>query len=197
MNELSKALTKKVDIKNELPHLIKLLIDRIEITKVNNNRKHVRMVVYFNFNTDIIDRELDLYEKKEKPTIKVDVNSLQSDEISFNQKCSCIDQNIRSGLYENINVGIGNINDIKENDDSKCCRIHQNESSGEYRNTFKFIENPLNSIKQITKIDVNTNYDLIYDGVLYFNNSPVVIPNSETVVTKNVKKKRLYASKYC
>ena len=127
MNELSKALTKKVDIKNELPHLIKLLIDRIEITKVNNNRKHVRMVVYFNFNTDIIDRELDLYEKKEKPTIKVDVNSLQSDEISFNQKCSCIDQNIRSGLYENINVGIGNINDIKENDDSKCCRIHQNE----------------------------------------------------------------------
>ena len=119
--------TKKVDIKNELPHLIKLLIDRIEITKVNNNRKHVRMVVYFNFNTDIIDRELDLYEKKEKPTIKVDVNSLQSDEISFNQKCSCIDQNIRSGLYENINVGIGNINDIKENDDSKCCRIHQNE----------------------------------------------------------------------
>ena len=65
----------------------------------------------------------------------------------------------------------------------------QLQSSGEYRNTFKFIENPLNSIKQITKIDVNTNYDLIYDGVLYFNNSPVVIPNSETVVTKNVKKK--------
>ena len=63
------------------------------------------------------------------------------------------------------------------------------QSSGEYRNTFKFIENPLNSIKQITKIDVNTNYDLIYDGVLYFNNSPVVIPNSETVVIKNVKKK--------
>lgn len=30
---------------------------------------------------------------------------------------------------------------------------------------------------------------MIYDGVLYFNNSPVVIPNSETVVTKNVKKK--------
>lgn len=63
------------------------------------------------------------------------------------------------------------------------------QSSGEYRNTFKFIENPLNSIKQITKIDVNTNYDLIYDGVLYFNNSPVTIPSTETVVTKNVKKK--------
>ena len=30
---------------------------------------------------------------------------------------------------------------------------------------------------------------MIYDGVLYFNNSPVVIPNSETVVIKNVKKK--------
>lgn len=30
---------------------------------------------------------------------------------------------------------------------------------------------------------------MIYDGVLYFNNSPVVIPNSENVVTKNVKKK--------
>ena len=63
------------------------------------------------------------------------------------------------------------------------------QSSGEYRNTFKFIENPLNSIKQITKIDVNTNYDLIYEGVLYFNNSPVIIPSTETVVTKNVKKK--------
>jgi len=30
---------------------------------------------------------------------------------------------------------------------------------------------------------------LIYDGVLYFNNSPVAIPSTETVVTKNVKKK--------
>lgn len=70
---------------------------------------------------------------------------------------------------------------------ASCRKFMQ--SSGEYRNTFKFIENPLNSIKQITKIDVNTNYDLIYDGVLYFNNSPVTIPSTETVVTKNVKKK--------
>ena len=70
---------------------------------------------------------------------------------------------------------------------TSCSKFLQ--SSGEYRNTFKFIENPLNSIKQITKIDVNTNYDLIYDGVLYFNNSPVTIPSTETVVTKNVKKK--------
>ena len=30
---------------------------------------------------------------------------------------------------------------------------------------------------------------MIYDGVLYFNNSPVIIPCTETVVTKNVKKK--------
>ena len=30
---------------------------------------------------------------------------------------------------------------------------------------------------------------MIYDGVLYFNNSPVTIPSTETVVTKNVKKK--------
>ena len=30
---------------------------------------------------------------------------------------------------------------------------------------------------------------MIYDGVLYFNNSPVIIPSTETVVTKNVKKK--------
>ena len=26
---------------------------------------------------------------------------------------------------------------------------------------------------------------MIYDGVLYFNNSPVTIPSTETVVTKN------------
>lgn len=30
---------------------------------------------------------------------------------------------------------------------------------------------------------------MIYEGVLYFNNSPVIIPSTETVVTKNVKKK--------
>ena len=30
---------------------------------------------------------------------------------------------------------------------------------------------------------------MIYDGVLYFNNSPVTIPSTETVVTKNDKKK--------
>ena len=63
------------------------------------------------------------------------------------------------------------------------------QSSGEYRNIFKFIENTLNPIKQIIKIEVNTSYDLIYNGDLYFNNSPIVTLSIEIVVTKNVKKK--------
>jgi hypothetical protein len=66
LNELKKSLSSKLDIKEELPFLMRILVDRVEIEKINDDRKHVRMVVYFNFNTQIIDRDLELYEKSRK-----------------------------------------------------------------------------------------------------------------------------------
>lgn len=61
LKELSNVLTKKVNVKEELAQLINILVERIEITKINNDRKHLKMAVYFNFNTDIIDMELDIH----------------------------------------------------------------------------------------------------------------------------------------
>ena len=34
------------------------LIERIEVEKINNNRQHVKLIIYFNFKADIISKEL-------------------------------------------------------------------------------------------------------------------------------------------
>lgn len=78
---------------------------------------------------------------------------------------------------------------IKENDSQDCCRVNQKQSSGLYRNTFKIVENPLNSVKQTTILEVACNYDLAYNGKIYKFEEPITTENSVTVITKNVQKK--------
>ena len=70
IDELRSSLSNKLNVSNQLPYLTKLLIDKIEVEKINNDRKHIKLLIYFNFNTDIIDKDLDLHEKKVKPTKK-------------------------------------------------------------------------------------------------------------------------------
>lgn len=83
IDRLRKVLSNKLNIKNELPHLIKLLVDRVEIEKINNNRKHIRMIIYFNFNAEPIDRELNWDNKQSKKGR----NNLAN---FYTSKCSCV-----------------------------------------------------------------------------------------------------------
>lgn len=124
LKELSNVLTKKVNVKEELAQLINLLVEKIEITKINNDRKHLKMIVYFNFNTDIIDMELDIHESKSKDKEVVSVKELE-EKFSSALKCSCVDQKIHSGLYENTMQLCVDAGNIKENDYQDCCRVNQ------------------------------------------------------------------------
>lgn len=120
IEELRTALSSKLDIQNQLPYLMRLLVEKVEIEKINNNRKHIKMVVYFNFNNEIVDKDLDLQEKIVKPNKREVVNTevlvnsfspviynvsnsqyknaisgvdADSETIFNTQKCSCIDLN--------------------------------------------------------------------------------------------------------
>lgn len=65
LKEIESCLTSKLDVKSNLSYLINLLIDRVVVEKVNNDRKHVKLYIYFDFNTPDIDVDLDMNEKSE------------------------------------------------------------------------------------------------------------------------------------
>lgn len=66
INEIKSALAKKMEVKNELVNLMRIMVERIEIEKINGDRRHLKMVVYFNFKTDVILKELEIDNKKNK-----------------------------------------------------------------------------------------------------------------------------------
>ena len=43
---------------------MRVLIERIEVEKINNDRKHVKLIIYFNFKADIISKELEIDNRK-------------------------------------------------------------------------------------------------------------------------------------
>ena len=58
LKETENEVMKKINIENSLSQLIRLFIDKIEISKIDNDRKHIRMDIYFNCNISVITREL-------------------------------------------------------------------------------------------------------------------------------------------
>ena len=85
IEEVKSALVKKINVKDQLPNLMKVLVERIEVEKINNDRKHVRLIIYFNFKADIISKELEIDNRKGRTS-----------ELSnfYNSKCSSIPSKI-------------------------------------------------------------------------------------------------------
>lgn len=52
-------------IKENLPYLVNLLVDKVIVEKVNEDRKHIKLFIYFDFNTPDIDIDLDMNTKNE------------------------------------------------------------------------------------------------------------------------------------
>ena len=64
VTEVRNTLTSKVDLQSQLHNLMRILVERVEVEKINGDRKHVRLIIYFNFNADTIYRELEIDNKR-------------------------------------------------------------------------------------------------------------------------------------
>lgn len=63
LNDIESCLSAKLDIKENLPYLVNLLVDKVIVEKVNGDRKHIKLSIYFDFNTPDIDIDLDMIQK--------------------------------------------------------------------------------------------------------------------------------------
>ena len=89
LKEIENCLTTKLDIKENLPFLVNLLVDKVIVEKENNDRKHVRLYIYFDFNAPDIDIDLDMNDKIELKDRTLKTMACRRD--SSVLKCSCID----------------------------------------------------------------------------------------------------------
>ena len=64
---LNSSLNRKLDIKENLAYLVNLLVNRVEIEKINGNRKHIRLKVIYDFNNPDTIIELDMNNKNNVP----------------------------------------------------------------------------------------------------------------------------------
>ena len=60
---LKTCLTKRTNIREELPNLMRIFVEKIEIEKINNDRKHVKIDVYLKFMDKFVGYELDMKNK--------------------------------------------------------------------------------------------------------------------------------------
>jgi len=92
LDTIENCLNTKLNIKDNLAYLINLLVERVEIEKVNGDRKHIRLNVFYDFNTPDIDIDLDMNEPNENNQLKsLSTKNLACARNSSVLKCSCVD----------------------------------------------------------------------------------------------------------
>ena len=64
LNKIREIILKKINIKEQLPNLIRILIDKIEVEKIDNNRKYIKLIIYFKFNLNAISIDLKIDNRK-------------------------------------------------------------------------------------------------------------------------------------
>ena len=63
-NNIKKIITPKLNIKENIGKYFNLFIDKVFVSKINNDRKHLKLQMIFNFKTPDQEMELD-YNKKD------------------------------------------------------------------------------------------------------------------------------------
>ena len=106
INEVKNALTTKLDVKNELPNLMRIMVERIEVEKINGDRRHLKMIIYFNFKTDVISKELEIDNKKNKLVLSS----------FYTSKCPSTDIKIQNSENKNIGIKLGNLENKGKNE---------------------------------------------------------------------------------
>ena len=87
-------------IKENLPYLVNLLVDKVIVEKVNGDRKHIKLSIYFDFNTPDIDIDLDMNTKNELKSRSLQPLACRRQTPVL--KCSCIDAKQFWCYYKNI-----------------------------------------------------------------------------------------------
>ena len=104
--EVRNTLTSKADLQKELPNLMRILVERVEVEKINGDRKHVKLIIYFNFNADTIYRELEIDNKIKK----LELSNF------YPKKCSFGDKEIQNSRHKNIGTLSGTLENKGKND---------------------------------------------------------------------------------
>lgn len=89
LQNIENCLNTKLDIKENLPYLINLLVEKVEVEKVNGDRKHIKLKILYDFNTPNIDIDLDMNEDNSLKSLSS--KNLACARHSSVLKCSCID----------------------------------------------------------------------------------------------------------
>ena len=103
--EVRNTPTSKADLQKELPNLMRILVERVEVEKINSDRKHVRLIIYFNFNADTIYRELEIDNKRNKLKLSN----------FYPKKCSFGDKEIQNSLHKNTGTFSGTLENKGKN----------------------------------------------------------------------------------
>ena len=69
--------------------MVNLLVDKVIAEKVNDDRKHIKLTIYFDFNTPDIDIDLDMNTKNELKSRSLQTLACRRQTPAL--KCSCID----------------------------------------------------------------------------------------------------------
>ena len=89
---IESCLNTKLDIRENLPYLINLLIQKVEVEKINGDRKNIRLKIFYDFNAPDIDIEMDLNNKSyEKNIQEIGNKNMACSRYSLVKKCSCVD----------------------------------------------------------------------------------------------------------
>ena len=75
ISKLNHALVSKLNINTELPHLLRLFINKITVKKINNSRQHLKIHIYFNFQTKPITKELTIPSRHSKNSLFISKKS--------------------------------------------------------------------------------------------------------------------------
>ena len=52
IDNIKSKIYEKIDIKNQLPDLMRLLVEKVEVEKINGARKDIKLNIYFSFVDD-------------------------------------------------------------------------------------------------------------------------------------------------
>lgn len=88
LETIENALNTKLDIKENLAYLINLLVEKVEVEKINGDRKNIRLKVYYDFNTPDIDIDIDMNENNSLQSLSS--KNLACARHSSVLKCSCV-----------------------------------------------------------------------------------------------------------
>ena len=88
LETIENSLNTKLDIKENLAYLINLLVEKVEVEKINGDRKNVRLKVYYDFNSPDVDIDLDLNENNSLKSLSS--KNLACARHSSVLKCCCV-----------------------------------------------------------------------------------------------------------